>query len=133
VLGAIGAMAVTQQLRSEGTLVSDIRLRTEEGPRYRVCFQVGEEDTYRVALVNRDDDMVRLLAQEAQLTDEAPPGTDPDMRKKATANCFDWDGRDHAGAPVPRGSYRLSLTRVDDGLELISGEKLHVTELPPQP
>jgi len=82
--------------------------------------------------VDRDEAVVRVLAPEAELTDQVPPGIeDPDARKKATANCFDWDGRDDSGDPVPRGAYRLSLTRVSDGLELISGEKLRVSEPPP--
>ena len=128
-------MAVTQRLRTEGTDRQRHPAASTRGRGRAIgsAFRSVEEDTYRVALVNRDDDMVRLLAQEAQLTDEAPPGTIRDTRKKATANCFDWDGRDDAGAPVPPRLYRLRLTRVDDGLELISGEKLHVTELPPQP
>ncbi|MGZ5358109.1 MAG: hypothetical protein ACXWF9_03860 [Solirubrobacterales bacterium] len=126
-------MAVTQRLRSEGTLVSDIRLRAREGPRYRVCFQVARDGVYEVALVDRDETVVRVLAAGARLESDPPPGIeDPVARRKATANCFDWDGRDDAGAALPGGSYRLSLTRVSDGLELISGEKLHVTEPPPE-
>lgn len=126
-------MAVTQRLRSEGTLVSDIRLRTREGPRYRVCFQIARDGSYEVALVNRDEAVVRVLAPDAALESDPPPGIDdPVARRKATANCFDWDGRDDAGAAVPRGTYRLRLTRSSDELELISGEKLHVTEAPPR-
>jgi hypothetical protein len=133
-LGTIGAMALTQRLRSDGTVVSDIRLRTREGPRYRVCFQVAEDGAYRVALVDRDEAEVRILAEDARLESDPPPGIEDERaRRKATASCFDWNGRDGAGAPVPRGAYRLSLTRLSDGLTLISGEKLQVAELPPEP
>ena len=112
---------MTQHLRDDGPVASSIHWKTRPGPRYRACFRLTRDDTVQVSVVDPSDHVVSVLASARSLK-----GGD-------TPHCFDWDGRDDAGAPVPRGSYRLSLTRVDDGLELISGEKLHVTELPPQP
>lgn len=113
-------MVVTQRVRSEGTVVSDIRMKTKErggAVRYRVCFRTPRSDTFEVTLVNRDDVPTRVLAPVAQLeADEA--------------HCYDWDGRDERGAAVPYGAYRLRLTRERDGLVLISGEKLHVRTAP---
>lgn len=113
-------MVVTQRVRSEGTVVSDIRMKTKETDgvvRYRTCFRTPRDDTFEVALVNRDDVPVRVLASAAPLdADEA--------------QCYDWDGRDEGGSPVAFGAYRLQLTRERDGLVLISGEKLHVRMAP---
>jgi hypothetical protein len=123
----VAAMAVTQHLRSEGPVVSDIRMKIEEGPRYRVCFRVARADRFEVALVDSSGVVVRVLASDVFLESEPPPGIEDDRkRRKASARCFDWDGSDQYGEPVPRGPYRLRLTRDRDGLELVSGEKLTI-------
>ncbi|HEX2359172.1 MAG TPA: hypothetical protein VHH72_05100 [Solirubrobacterales bacterium] len=118
VLGTVAAMVVTQRVRSEGTVVSDIRMKTKPGDRYRACFRTPRDDTFEVALVNSEEETVRVLASGARL-------------EGGEAYCFDWNGRDEASAPVPPGAYRLRLTRERDGLALVSGEKLHITAAPP--
>ena len=118
VLGTVAALVATQRVRSEGTVVSDIRMKTKPGDRYRTCFRTPRDDTFEVALVDADDAVVRVLAPAARLEGDE-------------AYCFDWNGRDAAGAPVPAGPYRLQLTRTRDGLVLVSGEKLHIAAPPP--
>ena len=118
-LGTVAAMVVTQRIRSEGTVVSDIRMKTKPGDHYRTCFRTPRDDTFEVALVDADDSLVLVLAPAAQLEGDE-------------AYCFDWNGRDAAGAPVPPGPYRLRVTRTRDGLVLVSGEKLHIPA-PPAP
>ena len=122
--GIAAGMVLTQRLRSEGPVVSRIAFKVKAAAGYRVCFQTPRDDSFDVALVDEEGARVRVLASGAELEGATSPDKD-------SAHCFDWDGRDDAGAALPRGSYRLSLTRVSDGLELISGEKLHVAEAPP--
>jgi hypothetical protein len=118
VLGTVAAMVVTQRVRSEGTVVSDIRMKTKAAGRYRTCFRTPRDDTFEIAVVDSEDAAVRVLAPAARLEGDE-------------AYCFDWNGRDAAGMPAPRGAYRLRVTRERDGLVLVSGEKLHITAPPP--
>jgi flagellar hook assembly protein FlgD len=55
-------------------------------------------------VVDASDQVVRVLAR-AQLTGS---DSEPDT-PKAGAHCFDWDGTDSAGQPVPPGVYRMRL------------------------
>lgn len=118
-VGIVGAMVVTQHLRSEGPIASQIKLSVKPGPRYRICFQTPRDDTVGVALVDADERVVAVLAGEARLSG------DPEGRKKS-AHCYDWDGRDAAGNPVPPGPYRLRLSLEDADRVAISGEKLRI-------
>ncbi len=59
----------------------------------------------QVSIVNSSDSVVRVLAQSAPLSgSDSAPG-----RSKAGAHCFDWDGTNAAGQPVPPGVYRMRL------------------------
>ena len=119
VVGTVAAMAVTQRLRQEGPVVSRIKLKTKEGPRYRVCFQVPRDDTYDVALVDRDEAVVKILASDAPLDGTRSPD-------KESAHCYDWDGMADSGAVVTPGVYRLQLTLDSDGRTVVSGERLRI-------
>ena len=127
VVGVAAAMVLTQRLRSEGPVVSGIAMRIDDGPRYRVCFQTPRDDVFDVAMVNADGRAVRVLAEDARL--EGDPSPD-----KSSAHCFDWDGIDDAGEPVPPGAYRLRLDLERADRRAVSGEKLKITEVaaPPQ-
>ena len=94
---------------------------------YRVCFQITRDDTVQVAVIDASDRVVRVLAQAAQLTGS---NSSPDVAK-AGAHCFNWDGTDSAGNPVPPGVYRmrLSVQRLDR--ILTPGE--HRTIVAPEP
>jgi hypothetical protein len=113
-----GAIVVTQHLRDQGPVVSNTRIK-KNGDGYRVCFQLTRGDTVGVGIVDPSDRLVRVLAAPAPLdgSDDAPQDT-----PKAGAHCFDWDGTDAAGQPVPSGVYRmrLDLQRIDR--VLIPGE-----------
>jgi hypothetical protein len=105
------AIVVTQHLRDEGPVVSSTRIKTRTDGGYRVCFQLTRDDTVQVAVVDASDQVVRVLAQAAQLTgSDSAPDT-----PKAGAHCFDWDGTNAAGQAVPPGVYRmrLALRRID--------------------
>jgi flagellar hook capping protein FlgD len=109
------AMVVTQHLRDEGPVASSIRLKTRPESRYRACFRLTRDDSVQVAIVDYSDRLVRILSPARPLE-----GSD-------TPHCFDWDGRNDAGQPVPAGRYhiRLELERADR--VAISGERLKIT------
>jgi flagellar hook assembly protein FlgD len=76
----------------------------------------------QVAVVNAADQEVRVLASAATLTgsDSAPD------QPKAGAHCFDWDGADASGRPVPAGVYRMRLSFQRLDRVLIPGEHLTI-------
>jgi hypothetical protein len=121
------AIVVTQHVRDEGPVVSSTRIKKHAGGGYRVCFQQTRDDTVEVAVVDESDQLVRVLAPAARLTgsDSAPDA------EKAGAHCFDWDGRNSAGQPVPAGVYRMRLTFQDLDRVLIPGEHRVVPEREP--
>jgi hypothetical protein len=108
------AIVVTQHLRDEGSVVSNIFFK-RPGGRYRACFSLTRDDTVQVELVNASDRVVRVLAPSQPLEG----GT-----TKADAHCFDWDGTDAAGRPVPPGPYRLRFELRKADRVATSGEHL---------
>jgi FlgD Ig-like domain len=100
-----GAMVLTQHLRHEGSVVSDIYFKRPGGG-YRACFRLTRDDTAEVAMVDASGNVVRVLAQNARLegSDSAPDSA------KAGAHCFEWNGTDSSGRPVPAGVYRMRIT-----------------------
>jgi hypothetical protein len=104
-LGTAGAIVWTQHLRDEGPVASSIKLKPRHGSGYRACFRLTRDDTVQVAIVDASDQVVRVLAQGVPLTgsDKAPNAA------KSGAHCFDWNGTDASGRPVPPGVYRMRL------------------------
>jgi hypothetical protein len=103
--GTAGAIVLTQHLRDEGPVVSNIFFKRPPG-RYRACFSLTRDDTVTVELVNEADRVVRVLARAQPLQSGSA---------KANAHCYDWDGTDDAGNAVPPGAYhlRFELQRAD--------------------
>jgi FlgD Ig-like domain len=122
------AIVVTQRVRDEGPVVSSTRIKKHAGGGYRVCFQQTRDDTVQVAVVDASDQVVRVLAQGARLT-----GSDSSDAEKAGAHCFDWDGTNSAGQPVPPGVYRMRLSFQDLGRVLTPGEHRTITAREPSP
>jgi flagellar hook capping protein FlgD len=113
VAGTVAAMIVTQRARDEGPVAFNIAMKTKPG-RYRPCFRLTRDDTVDVAIVDAEDRVVKMLAQ------------DQPLKGDDTAHCFDWDGRDDAGQYVAPGRYRLRLTLVDADRVATSGERLRI-------
>jgi hypothetical protein len=108
-----GAMVLTQHLRDEGPVATSIHWKTRPGPRYRVCFRLTKNDLVRVAVVGPEDTQVKLLADAPLDGGDAP-------------HCFDWDGRNDSGRPVPPGLYRLQLRLQRADRVAVSGERLRI-------
>jgi len=123
-LATVVAMVATQRLRQEGTVVSDIKMKTPEHGRYRICFQLPRDDTIEAEIVDGAQRPVFVLA--TGFLEGDPPG-DEGRPAKETAHCYDWDGRDEDGVPVAAGEYRLRVTLADADRVAVSGEKLRVT------
>ncbi|MFL5907452.1 MAG: hypothetical protein ACJ75Z_07645 [Solirubrobacterales bacterium] len=111
------AIVVTQHLRDEGSVASSIRWKTRPGPRYRVCFRLTRDDDVSVAVVDPSEQVVRVLA-----TDQILKGGD-------TPHCFDWDGRDSAGAAAAPAPYKLQLELRDADRVAVSGERLNISPI----
>jgi FlgD Ig-like domain len=114
-------MVLTQHLRHDGPVASSIHWKTRPGPRYRACFRLTRDDTVQVSVVDPSDNVVRVLASARPLK-----GGD-------TPHCFDWDGLDSAGQPLPLGPYHLRLDLRDADRVAVSGERLtvHAAGAPP--
>jgi hypothetical protein len=113
-VGTAGAMVLTQHLRHDGSVASSIHWKTRPGPRYRVCFRLTRDDTVQVAVVDLDQDVIKVLADDVPLE-----GND-------AAHCFAWNGLDAAGNPAPPGSYHLQLTLRDADRVAVSGERVTI-------
>jgi flagellar hook capping protein FlgD len=111
--GTAGAIVLTQHLRDEGPVASNIFFKKRPHGRYRVCFALTRHDTVTVELVNNAGQVARVLASGAALQS----GT-----AKSDAHCYDWDGTDAAGHRVPAGPYHLRLHLEQAGRTATSGE-----------
>jgi FlgD Ig-like domain len=112
VVGTVAAMIVTQEVRRDGAVASNIRLKTKPEGRYRICFRLTQDDTVAVDVVDSDGDPVRRLERTRLAAD------DP--------HCYDWDGLTDAGEVAPSGIYRARLSLEDADRVATSGERLRV-------
>ncbi len=106
-------MIVTQEVRKDGAVASNIRLKTKPEGRYRVCFRLTRSDTVELDLVNADGELIRSLAKER-------------LAGGDEAHCYDWDGRTDAGQEATPGIYRARLTLEEADRVATSGERLRV-------
>jgi hypothetical protein len=109
------AIVITQHVRDEGPVVSNIFFKRRPAERSRACFSLTRDDMVTVSLVNASDQVVRVLGR-AQPLNGGP--------EKADAHCYEWDATDDAGKPVPPGPYRLKFELEKADRTAISGEHL---------
>ena len=117
-----GAMVLTQHLRDEGPVVSNIffKLKRPAG-QYKACFTLTRDDTVQVEMVDGSGEVVRILAPAQPLTGGS---------EKADAHCYDWDGTDDAGNPVGPGTYYLRFDLAEADRVATSGEHLVIHQPP---
>lgn len=111
--GTAGAMVLTQHLRHDGPVVSNIFLKKRPDGQYRACFTLTRDDTVQVEMVDDSGRVARILAPAQRLQG----GSD-----KSDAHCYAWDGRDAVGAPVPPGTYYVRFELEDADRTATSGE-----------
>jgi flagellar hook capping protein FlgD len=117
-----GAMVLTQHLRDEGPVVSNIFFKLKRPAGHsRACFTLTRDDTVQVEMVDASGRVARVLAP-------AQPLKSGD--EKADAHCYDWDGTDDAGNPVGPGTYRLRFELQDADRVATSGEHLVIHPSP---
>jgi len=111
-----GAMVLTQHLRHEGPVVSNIFFKVKRpAGQYRACFTLARDDTVQVEMVDASGRVVRVLAPAQPLK-----GGDA----KSDAHCYAWDGTDSAGTPVAPGTYHLRFDLQKADRVATSGEHL---------
>jgi hypothetical protein len=118
--GTAAAMVLTQHLRHDGSVVSNIFFKKGSHGGYRACFVLTRSDTVAVEMVDASGRVIRVLLPSQPLQG----GTE-----KADAHCYSWDGANDAGAPVPPGAYYLRFELKDANRTATSGE--HVVIQPP--
>ena len=130
-LATVAAMVSTQRLRKEGAIVSRIKMTeaARDPGRYRVCFQLPRDDLVEVAIVDKEERVVREILPPTPLEGD-PPG-DEGRPDRETVHCFDWDGAGEEGVPVPPGRYRLRVELHEADRVGVSGERLEIE--PPVP
>ncbi len=123
VVGTLAAIFVTQQLRAEGTVVSDVETtrgafdecpRDERGPGIPISFYLQRDDRVSAEIVAFDRlETVRRLFSARPLSG---PGR----------HCAPWDGLDDTGEPAEPGRYRLRIGLADLQREATAGEPIRL-------
>lgn len=118
-LGTVAAFTYTEALKLDRSPVGGARFDRWLSP---VCgcphesaalsFELREAERIAVAVVDGDDERVRLLSSGVS----RPPG-------RVT---FTWDGRDDAGRVVPDGAYRLRIRLLDERRRIVVPEDVNV-------
>ncbi len=127
VVSTLAAIFVTQQLRAEGTVVSDVETtraafrecpRGERGPGIPISFYLQRDDRVSAEIVAFDRlETVRRLFSARPL---AGPGR----------HCAPWDGLDETGEPAEPGRYRLRIGLADLQREATAGEPIRLGRRP---
>ncbi|HET9120856.1 MAG TPA: FlgD immunoglobulin-like domain containing protein [Solirubrobacterales bacterium] len=117
-VGTAAAMVVTQHLRHDGPVVSNIFLKHRPHGSYRACFTLTRTDTVQAEMVDASGQPVRVLLPAQRLQG----GTE-----KADAHCYTWDGTDDGGAPVPAGTYYLRFQLEQADRTATSGEHVVIS------
>lgn len=126
VVGTVAAMALTQHLRKEGPIASEIRFKAKKDG-YRACFRMPRDDVVDVEIVESGSrDVVKVLAEAEPLSGGPSDGDGDGERDNVNAHCFDWDATDESAAAVGTGIYRLRVTLNEAGRSGVSGERIRI-------
>jgi hypothetical protein len=117
------AIFVTQRLRAEGTVISEVQTSRsafrecpvgERGPGIPISFQLEHDDIVSAEIVSFDrPETVRRLFSDRPLSGPA-------------RHCAPWDGLDDSGKPAKPGSYRLKIGLADLQKEATAGEPIRL-------
>ena len=128
VVGVIAAMALTQTLRKEGPIASEIRFKDKKSDDgYRVCFRLPREDVVDIEIVaSGSREVVKVLAEGERLEGGSNDFDGDGDEDDGNVHCYGWDSTDDAGVPVGEGVYRLRLTLNEADRSGVSGERLRI-------
>ena len=126
-LATIGAFFVTTRLKRSTPVVEQLTFRRYFSPngdgRFDAAlfsFRLRRTDDVTVAVVNRDGDEIRTLAEDVEL-------------RGGRRHRFRWDGRTGAGPVAADGEYHLRVGLRRQGRTVTSGLKLFLDTVPPRP
>jgi len=127
VLATIGAFFVTTRLKRSTPVVEQLTFRRYFSPngdgRFDAAlfsFRLRRTDDVTVAVVNRDGDEIRTLAEDVEL-------------RGGHRHRFRWDGRTGAGPVAADGEYHLRVGLRRQGRTVTSPLKLFLDTVPPRP
>jgi len=127
VLATIGAFFVTTRLKRSTPVVEQLTFRRYFSPngdgRFDAAlfsFRLRRTDDVTVAVVNRDGDEIRTLAEDVEL-------------RGGRRHRFRWDGRTGAGPVAADGEYHLRVGLRRQGRTVTSPLKLFLDTVPPRP
>lgn len=117
------AIFVTQRLRAEGTVISEVQTTrsafdqcpaSERGPGIPISFHLQRDDTVSAEIVAFDRPVtIRRLFSNRPLSGPA-------------THCAPWDGLDDAGKPAEPGRYRLKIGLANLQREATAGEPIRL-------
>lgn len=126
-VATVAAIFITQRLRAEGTVISEVRTTEaafarcpdeERRPGIPISFFLGRDDVVSAEIVAWDRPVtVRRLFTERPLGGPA-------------RHCAPWDGRDDEGEPAAPGRYRLKIGLADLEREATAGEAIRLRRRP---
>jgi N,N-dimethylformamidase beta subunit-like protein/flagellar hook capping protein FlgD len=127
VVATFGAFFLAQRLKNSPSVVQQFR-RTplfspnQDGRKDRayVNFKLKRTDEVTVAIVDRDGDEVRVLADDRHMPAYTPTR-------------FAWDGRTDDGGRAPDGTYRVRITLHREGRSITIRLVIRLDTTPPRP
>jgi flagellar hook assembly protein FlgD len=118
-LTTLAALAVIQKVRLDGVVLDLARVTRVTGDEASAKHRVEVEFRMRT---DSDDAVVRIVD-----SDDEPVATLLDggeLEGGEREYVFYWDGRDEAGARVPRGFYRVEILLRDQDREILPEESV---------
>ena len=126
VLATLAAFVVAQRVKRSGLVLDRVRVTHRFTPngdrsadRARFRFRLTRPDNVDVGIIDRDDDVVRTIAEDRSLRDYH-------------YYVFHWNGRTDSGAPAPRGEYRIRVVLRRQGRTIVPAKTILLRRPPPR-
>jgi len=120
--GSAAAFAVTERLKLERSPIFGTRVdkfvSPHSGRRADIIFKVRKPDSLSLAIVDRNDRVVRALVSSRHV--------------RAGRKDYKWNGRDDAGKPVPDGTYKPRVHLAGQHRTILLPNPIMVDTKPPR-
>lgn len=118
-MATIAAIVVTQDLRQQGTVISNVTVKGD-GPAARsgpvaICFRLTREDVLDLEIVGSRGEPARQLDSDVRLGGRSK-------------HCYRWDGADDDGRRAPAGTYRLRVNLNEADRQATAGEPIKLPQ-----